>query len=74
MKKLCTVQRLEDFVLAYHPLLLVRTMVYAALTRMLGCSRRGTAETKRGRPLIAPEKLAHAMLLHCSTASVPSGC
>ncbi|WP_411852269.1 hypothetical protein ACLB90_07150 [Stenotrophomonas sp. LGBM10] len=34
MEKLFAVQRMEDFMLADHPLLLIRTLVYAALIRM----------------------------------------
>ncbi|MGV6492312.1 hypothetical protein ACTUVK_002161 [Stenotrophomonas rhizophila] len=64
MEKSFTVQRMEDFMLADHPLLLIRTLVYAALMRMdelfaQMCSR----NHERSPAHCAPEKLTHAKFL-----------
>lgn len=59
-----TVKRLHDFVPADHPLRPVRTMVNEALQRLDGLFQGMYEPTwKGGRPSIAPEKLARAMLL-----------
>ncbi len=64
MEQLFTVKRLDEFVPADHPLRPVRTMVNEALQRLDGLFG-GMYEPsyKGGRPSIAPEKLARAMLL-----------
>ena len=57
-------RHLDDFVPANHPLRPIKQMVNAALLKMdalLG--RMYAADTKGGRPSIAPEKLIRAMLL-----------
>lgn len=63
-EQLFTVKRLDDFILASHPLRPVREMVNEALKRLDGLFE-GMYEPshKGGRPSIAPEKLARAMLL-----------
>ncbi|RBA57792.1 IS5 family transposase, partial [Xanthomonas oryzae] len=59
-----TVKRLEEFIPANHPLRPVREMVNGALRRLDGLFERMYAPNdKGGRPSIAPEKLARAMLL-----------
>ena len=61
---LFTMRHLDDFVPANHPLRPIKQMVNAALLKMdalLG--RMYAADTKGGRPSIAPEKLIRAMLL-----------
>ncbi len=59
-----TVKRLEEFIPANHPLRPVREMVNEALRRLDGLFERMYAPNdKGGRPSIAPEKLARAMLL-----------
>ncbi|OLG47733.1 transposase [Xanthomonas oryzae pv. oryzae] len=59
-----TVKRLEEFIPANHPLCPVREMVNEALRRLDGLFERMYAPNdKEGRPSIAPEKLARAMLL-----------
>lgn len=64
MEQLFTVKRLDDFVPADHPLRPVRTMVNEALQRLDGLFQGMYEPTwKGGRPSIAPEKLARAMLL-----------
>lgn len=63
-EQLFTVKRLEDFVPADHPLRPVRTMVNKALQRLDGLFEGMYEPTRKGgRPSIAPEKLARAMLL-----------
>ena len=63
-EQLFTVKRLEEFIPANHPLRPVREMVNEALRRLDGLFA-GMYEPshKGGRPSIAPEKLARAMLL-----------
>ncbi len=64
MEQLFTVKRLDDFVPADHPLRPVRTMINEALQRLDGLFERMYEPSyKGGRPSIAPEKLARAMLL-----------
>ena len=63
-ERLFTMRHLDDFVPANHPLRPIKQMVNAALLKMdalLG--RMYAADTKGGRPSIAPEKLIRAMLL-----------
>ena len=63
-ESLFTMRHLDDFVPANHPLRPIKQMVNAALLKMdalLG--RMYAADTKGGRPSIAPEKLIRAMLL-----------
>ena len=63
-ESLFTMRHLDDFVPASHPLRPIKQMVNAALLKMdalLG--RMYAADTKGGRPSIAPEKLIRAMLL-----------
>ncbi|AOS14477.1 IS5 family transposase [Xanthomonas oryzae] len=63
-EQLFTVKRLEEFIPANHPLRPVREMVNGALRRLDGLFERMYAPNdKGGRPSIAPEKLARAMLL-----------
>ncbi|RBE97272.1 IS5 family transposase, partial [Xanthomonas oryzae pv. oryzae] len=63
-EQLFTVKRLEEFIPANHPLRPVREMVNEALRRLDGLFERMYAPNdKGGRPSIAPEKLARAMLL-----------
>ncbi|RBJ11809.1 IS5 family transposase, partial [Xanthomonas oryzae] len=63
-EQLFTVKRLEEFIPANHPLRPVREMVNDALRRLDGLFERMYAPNdKGGRPSIAPEKLARAMLL-----------
>ena len=63
-ESLFTMQKLEDFVPADHPLRPIRQMVNAALVKMDALfSRMYEADIKGGRPSIAPEKLLRAMLL-----------
>jgi transposase len=59
-----TLQRLEDFVPAGHPLRAIRQMVNEALV-LMDCLFSGMykVDVKGGRPSIAPEKLLRAMLL-----------
>lgn len=63
-EQLFTVKRLEEFIPVSHPLRPVRDMVNEALRRLDGLFA-GMYEPshKGGRPSIAPEKLARAMLL-----------
>lgn len=63
-EQLFTVKRLDEFIPSTHPLRPVREMVNAALQRLDGLFE-GMYEPshKGGRPSIAPEKLARAMLL-----------
>ena len=57
-------RRLDDFVLANHPLRRIRLMVNEALAKMDELfSRMYEADVKGGRPSVAPEKLLRAMLL-----------
>ena len=57
-ESLFTMQKLEDFVPADHPLRPIRQMVNAALVKMdVLFSRMYEADVKGGRPSIAPEKL-----------------
>jgi transposase len=59
-----TVKRLEEFIPADHPLRPLREMVNEALRRLDGLFERMYEPShKGGRPSIAPEKLARAMLL-----------
>ncbi len=63
-ERLFTMRRLDDFVPTNHPLRPVRTMVNAALKKLEPLLRSMyAAESKGGRPSIAPEKLLRAMLL-----------
>ena len=63
-EQLFTIKKLEDFVPADHPLRPIRLMVNAALKRLDGLFEQMYEPTwKGGRPSIAPEKLARAMLL-----------
>ncbi|HBO5252165.1 TPA: IS5 family transposase, partial [Pseudomonas aeruginosa] len=63
-EQLFTVKRLEEFIPASHPLRPVREMVNEALRRLDGLFERMYEPSyKGGRPSIAPEKLARAMLL-----------
>jgi transposase len=63
-ESLFTMRRLDDFVPTDHPLRPVRTMVNAALKKLEPLlSSMYAAESKGGRPSIAPEKLLRAMLL-----------
>lgn len=63
-ESLFTMQKLEDFVPAEHPLRPIRQMVNAALVKMDALfSGMYEADIKGGRPSIAPEKLLRAMLL-----------
>ena len=58
---LFTMRRLDDFVLADHPLRRIRVMVNEALTKMDELfSRMYEGDVKGGRPSIAPEKLLHS--------------
>ena len=59
-----TLHRLEDFVPREHPLRPIRQMVNEALLKMDGLfAEMYEANSKGGRPSIAPEKLLRAMLL-----------
>ena len=59
-----TLHRLEDFVPPDHPLRPIRQMVNEALVKMDALfAGMYEADTKGGRPSIAPEKLLRAMLL-----------
>ncbi|WP_042805140.1 IS5 family transposase, partial [Xanthomonas citri] len=63
-EQLFTVKRLDDFIPGTDPLRPVREMVNAALRRLDGLFERMYEPSyKGGRPSIAPEKLARAMLL-----------
>jgi transposase len=63
-ESLFTMQKLEDFVPADHPLRPIREMVHVALVKMDALfSGMYEADIKGGRPSIAPEKLLRAMLL-----------
>ena len=63
-EQLFTVKRLEEFIPANHPLRPIREMVNEALRRQDGLFERIYEPAwKGGRPSIAPEKLARAMLL-----------
>jgi transposase len=63
-ESLFTTVKLEDFVLASHPLRQIRTWVNDALAKMDSkFSAKYEADIKGGRPSIAPEKLMRAMLL-----------
>lgn len=63
-ESLFTMQKLEDFVPADHPLRPIREMVNVALVKMDALfSGMYEADIKGGRPSIAPEKLLRAMLL-----------
>ena len=57
-------RKLEDFVLADHPLRAIRELVNTALVKM-GALFSGLykADVEGGRPSIAPEKLLRAMFL-----------
>jgi len=64
IEQLFSIKKLEDFVPADHPLRPIRPMVNAALKRLDGLFEQMYEPTwKGGRPSIAPEKLARAMLL-----------
>ena len=59
-----TLHRLEDFVPPDHPLRPIRQMVNEALAKMDALfAGMYEADSKGGRPSIAPEKLLRAMLL-----------
>jgi transposase len=59
-----TLNRLEDFVPADHPLRAIRQMVNEALGKMDALfAAMYEAPSKGGRPSVAPEKLLRAMLL-----------
>ena len=63
-ESLFTMRHLDDFVPATHPLRPIKQMVNAALLKMdVLLGRMYAADTKGGRPSIAPEKLIRAMLL-----------
>ena len=63
-ESLFTMRRLEDFIPAHHPLRPIRQMANVALAKMEGLlTRMYEADSKGGRPSIAPEKLLRAMLL-----------
>ena len=63
-ESLFTMRHLDDFVPANHPLRPIRVMLNAALVKMEALlSGMYEADTKGGRPSIAPEKLLRAMLL-----------
>lgn len=63
-EQLFTLKKLEDFVPTDHPLRPIRTRVNAALKRLDGLfEKMYEPDWKGGRPSIAPEKLARAMLL-----------
>ncbi|MBT9519191.1 MAG: IS5 family transposase [Methyloversatilis discipulorum] len=63
-ESLFTMRKLEDFVPADHPLRAIRTMANGALAKMGDLfSAMYEADTKGGRPSVAPEKLLRAMLL-----------
>jgi transposase len=63
-EQLFTVKRLDGFIPADHPLRPVREMVNEALGRLDGLFEKMYEPAwKGGRPSIAPEKLARAMLL-----------
>ena len=63
-ESLFTMRKLEDFIPADHPLRVIRKMANTALERMNGLfTEMYEADTKGGRPSIAPEKLLRAMLL-----------
>lgn len=63
-EQLFSIRRLEDFVPGDHPLRPIREMVNEALTRLDGVfARMYEPDVRGGRPSIAPEKLARAMLL-----------
>ena len=58
-----TMSRLDDFVLANHPLRPVRLWLNEALGRMnTVLSRMYESDARGGRPSIAPEKLIRALL------------
>ena len=61
---LFTLKKLDDFVLAHHPLRVIRTMVNTALAEMGEMfAQMYEDDVKGGRPSVAPEKLLRAMLL-----------
>jgi len=63
-ESLFTMRKLEDFVPAEHPLRSIRVMANEALAKMGTLfSAMYEADTKGGRPSVAPEKLLRAMLL-----------
>ncbi len=63
-ESLFTMRKLEDFVPAEHPLRSIRVMANEALAKMGELfSAMYEADTKGGRPSVAPEKLLRAMLL-----------
>lgn len=62
-ENLFTMRRLEDFVLANHPLSAIRELINESLVRMDGLFfGMYEADIKSGRPSIALEKLLRAML------------
>jgi transposase len=63
-EQLFSVKKLDDFVPAEHPLRPIRDQVNEALKRLTGLfAQMYEPSWKGGRPSIAPEKLARAMLL-----------
>lgn len=63
-ESLFTMRKLEDFVPAEHPLRSIRAMTNKALAKMGDLfSAMYEADSKGGRPSVAPEKLLRAMLL-----------
>ena len=64
IEQLFTLKKLDDFVPSDHPLRPIRERVNAALVRLNGLFEKiYESGWKGGRPSIAPEKLARAMLL-----------
>lgn len=64
IEQLLTLKKLDDFVPSDHPLRPIRERVNAALARLNGLFEKiYESGWKGGRPSIAPEKLARAMLL-----------
>lgn len=63
-EQLFTVKKLDDFIPSSHPLRPIRERVNVALVRLNGLfEKMYEPGWKGGRPSIAPEKLARAMLL-----------
>lgn len=63
-ESLFTMRRLDDFIPSNHPLREIRKMANAALAKMEPLfAQMYEADSKGGRPSIAPEKLLRAMLL-----------